>query len=940
MKKRLFVLSVVSLLSLVACGTKKPNQTSESQGTSSNESSSSEELGLSSSETSSSESSSSSSQKELYQVTMEKGEHITASIRGDVTSFAEGDIVQIGIDQVDEKYSFSHFEITTGSDVVNYINVEGLVYSFVMPAHSVTVTPFAELTKYDIDLPDDLPTGISMIISTEEKVLPEVEVKLYVRNEVGDSKRIDAIKLNGDVLEGKRTNEKNCTLYTFTMPESKAEITADIVDVFKVSVKEEFKDIFGLEGNVLAAEGEEVTFIPVFFTNNHWAKNFKAVEEDVVVAPSETKDGAFTFVMPDHAVTIDAEVGYLGHKVIFDTTSPYFTVSIDEAKDAYVTDDVIKFKVTELTVDASVTEVKVNGEVVTKDEDGFYQIVIRDESISIVPTLQFNYKTIEAGVENAFFDMELTTKVDGEEVSTENTVLSNQEIIVSTSRNEEVSEATLVATGLKIFAGSNSKDAAIVTETITDLGKGKFSFKTSSDYMFYKIEVVSEETSFSQLDLIGTYDSGFHPYFSGNYMAKVTASGELYYGSSDGTQPNSKVGELVVDENDPNHFKVGAYDVFSNGKGAMLYLSGVSRGSSYLYAKGLGGSNMNGFQDQNKTYSYMVYGSTVTQQYFQLEGKNGEIVTCFYDYVAKKVTWDVRIQLIQGNNGLTVNDKFFVLDKEDNVLACYIVKTIDSHGNGWQHAVTPVEIDGFADTYTPAEGQEATESISLDGYGLVTVGETKGTYEVVQEKFIKLTLGEEEKFIEVDKEAKTYVASLGPKDGFEGTYLGAEELRVTLDGHGNASIGETVYTYTIFKNYLTLKDSEGNDTYFEFNKEEKTITQVEEISIYANSLYRATWTDTYFYQLDIEFTSGTECKIDLTYGTRSANRTEYEEFSNTGTYTYDENGNVTITTFNTNTNVRLTIELTLNNGKLVVNEEVRVSYYGYIQANATLVEVK
>lgn len=872
--------------------------------------------------------------------------HATASLQGTQERFASGATVLLQIDSVDLDYSFDRFEIKDNNETtVPYVHVEGLTYSFTMPESDVTISVIAELTKYKISLPQDLPAGISMILSESGDVLPGEEVKLYVRNSVKESKRIEAVKVNGDTISGLRTNDSECTLYTFNMPKGAVVVTAEIIDVYKVSVSSELSSILGLEGNVIAASGETVNITPIFFTNNHWAKNFRAVESDVDLIVSDTVPGAYTFVMPQHTVTITADFGYIGHKIIYDTTSDLYSVEFKDSTDVYVTNEIAKFKVTPKTVDVNIDGVKVNNVALpSPDDEGYYSIQMDDKDITIEPIISYNYKEIVLA-ENDYFDFTLTTSIDDSVVAVDNNVLSNQTVIVTSTRNDTASTSSnMMVSGFKVYGGSSSEDCAEITVGMTNMGNGQFSFTTSTSYRYYRLEAIVEVPFTEETDMIGDYDTGFRPYYGNNYKSKIETSGDFYYSSTANSEPKTKVGTLTQDEADTRCFKTGTKYVHFNGEDSILFVDSTARGGTYLYSKGKGGISLSSSDNGAHTYSYMlIESSKMLKQFIHMECKNGDVVTVYYDYTTNQCVWNAKATVVSGTDGFTVDDKILITDADNNKLALFGLTKKDTYSNGYQHAVKEETLDDFAGTYTPLNGEQGSDNLIVTGYGIVQIGENEYFY-TIDGDYLIVSINDESKYFVLDKENNTYQKSLGPTDTYEGSYT-LNESTIIIDGYGNATIGEVEYTYTIKNGYLIFKDSANVETYYEVDKTNKTLTVVEEISLYAGTQYSGTYTNNEYsektyYKLVIDFTSSSECHITYTYGTSLSTNTNYTEFNNDGTYTVDESGNIVINTHNTNTSALIEIEFTLNsNQQLVCNEEVRVSSYGYIYEGMTLSKV-
>ena len=63
------------------------------------------------------------------------------------------------------------------------------------------------------------------------------------------------------------------------------------------------------------------------------------------------------------------------------------------------------------------------------------------------------------------------------------------------------------------------------------------------------------------------------------------------------------------------------------------------------------------------------YSTEYFKQYYEYKLSDGSVVTCFIDFETDKVTWDVKLELLSGENGLTTGDVVEIKDGSDNTLA-------------------------------------------------------------------------------------------------------------------------------------------------------------------------------------------------------------------------------------------------------------------------------
>lgn len=508
---------------------------------------------------------------------------------------------------------------------------------------------------YRVILPND--KGFEFILS-EKQPRPETKVTLIVKNLNADSRRLDALLLNGTSLVEKNTNEKNTTIFEFIMPkDTNAVITIEVVDVYAVMVSSIVSSYLSLSGigNGLFAEGETVNFVPTSFAG-YWYKDIQVLNSDVELM----RDGnMYSFVMPASLVTITATTGENVY-MIHTEENPNYELSL--MKDAVAAfGSVVSFRVNLINPDLSITNVIVDEDIL-EEVDGVYSFVMPSYPVTISVNYEVIYKKISV-IPSEHFDASLLTLIDGENVLvSDNNVLTNQKVIVNI--NERVpGETGFALKGIRVLCGNSletvtESDISIETEELNT-----FSFMTIADALYYQIIV--EETAEISFP-IGSF-SGLAPQLDPvEDVSVVTIDNEGQYIYTKGSISfngilNSNNGIFSV-EADYGGFMTYYYDYYFNddmtiaveyykGSKTSWGETGSYRDSALrIYAKEeLYTSNGYGIIFKDSTMTYLF-------QYLQLTLSNGEIVQCLFDYETLELIWDVTCSVIEGSDGTSIGD--------------------------------------------------------------------------------------------------------------------------------------------------------------------------------------------------------------------------------------------------------------------------------------------
>lgn len=750
---------------------------------------------------------------------------------------------------------------------------------------------------YGINLPTDLPDGLSLTSNLAEAHEGD-QVKLTLVNSRMDELRVDKLTVAGIEIDGLPTNVKGTTLYEFEMIGQDLTVEVAYSTVYAISVKEEFQNNFALEGLHQAAAGEIVKFRPVFFAG-FTAYDFVAEEADVEIKESE-EAGYYEFTMPNHAVTISAAIEGVKYQVI-DTTNSLYSVNVVDKKDAYQIGEDVVFSIQELSsVDATVIGAYADGIELTANEDGNYVFQMPAHEVTITAKLSYNYKTFEIEA-SEHYTFALTTMVGEEEVTATDHVLSNQTVYINATEKEG-EENDFIVSGFTVQAKTSAEaEFKDITLTISSLEMNKFEFKTSTSYVAYKFVATEVESSFKRSPFVGSYGAGYRPYYGTNYTSSIDALGGF-------TMSSYKKGTLKASADHDGEY--GIYYSATAANPSYLYYPS-SDGTMGIYVESQTASNSNTYffiKGQDKitcsnrtdgTYSiYKLVNSQFKGMFYSVKvGEN--VYTAYYDVDAHKAYFNVSITF---NNDKTFStfakdDIAVVRDSSGNLLTGLKFTSVNSsYGDGFRHAAIDQGVDAYEGTYTYGE-----ESYVLDGFGAVSHGEEKGTYQVLDEEthLIAMTFNDTTSYFVVDVENKTLTPDRGPKDGFEGTFTGAEGTLV-LDGYGVGTLGETAITYTVEKPYVVI-----NQKFYLLDKTNNTYTSYEEKPnpVLGNS-FTGTWVDvddsygesySYYYQATITFEDETNVRMVASFGYSSSDRTEYAAFDLTGTYAIQDNGDIWLT---------------------------------------------
>lgn len=212
-----------------------------------------------------------------------------------------------------------------------------------------------------------------------EKVGDKVEV--YVRNSLPENRRLESLSMNGQSLQGAVISQSHTTMYQFVMSaKQNAVITIEAVDIYRVTVAASLTRVLSLVGigEGLFAEGETVRFTPTIYAGYYY-QDIVALESDVIL---QQEGDIYSFTMPAHMVTIAASTGQNVYLVRYDDTDSNYSLSIENGYVATFSTRV-SFKVTLNHVDLRLTEVKVDGEVLTPYAELSYSFVMPAHPVQI-----------------------------------------------------------------------------------------------------------------------------------------------------------------------------------------------------------------------------------------------------------------------------------------------------------------------------------------------------------------------------------------------------------------------------------------------------------------------------------------------------------------------------------------------------------------------------
>ncbi len=695
-----------------------------------------------------------------------------------------------------------------------------------------------------------------------DKVEPNVgdSVKLFVKNVNPNGKRVNKVTINNRVVEGKVTSSSNIVEYNFIMPAQDVAVEIVAVEVYGISVAEEVKDALALVGcSSIAAEGDVVEFRPAVYSG-FWFYGVKAVEEDVVVSKVAGKEGYYSFTMPNHAVTLTAETGVNVYQMTIEGLKDadgkeILSLAGGEVYDGkyYEYGKALKFRFYNETDQYKFSKVKLNGKELSLDEtDGYFHIEMPSYDSVITAEYEEWYRKILPVIDSTeSYDMTIKTVVNGEEVEvSDSNLLADQEVRIYVTAQDGVDVSHKMETF--VFKTGNSEDdlSDSSVKPIYNEEGGYYSFNMVS-YDFLQITLNEMEAPFKGEAILGLYDSGYKTYNSGNYKADVTAAGKLaftsYSSAIDSDPTFSTYYDLNAVENEQDHYTMvyqsgyatHNYDVYHrngvmfvtsyvNSSGSDTTITVGKRSTTYGYVFGKNKQGLNLVSGETVDTGYTTYSIRVTQpglatneftkEYFHVAFNNGEVVSAYYDYTTLTLYWDVTVETYSaGANMFAAGTKSYIKDAEGNVIDLISFKSADQNYNGYEHLADLVTLDGLEGTYTGASG-----NMVVTGWGDITIGETVGTYIVLDNGQLEVVTDSGTAYYTIDSTAKTYVRVT---DSYEGTYTGADGKTFTLDGYGAYTSSDgTSGSYSVtdkVSNYVVI----GESTY-QFDKVNHTFVKL------------------------------------------------------------------------------------------------------------------
>lgn len=641
-------------------------------------------------------------------------------------------------------------------------------------------------------------------------------VTLNVKNQNLKEKRVDAVKLNGTLLNGIQSSFKDTTTYEFIMPSNEIAIIDIVaVDVFEVKVHEEVASkfsIYGIEDGV-AAQGEVVEFRPATYAG-YFFNGVSAIENDVVITQSETK-GWYQFTMPNHAVTLTSEINKNIYKVSFNSNKTtekvtesgvevekeveLWTLSGISANTYHEFGEEIKFKVYDQTVSRyKITSVKLEGQEMTLDSDNYYSFAMPAYDVNVEVTADYYFRKLIVDNTATNFDVVFKTVFENEEVAvTDNNVIKGSEIRAYVTLHNDADAHSCP----KFSFTAGNEESSLSAKTINvnydaDLGCYKFEMPGND---FVKVSIADGYQVLATDPIYGSYEGGYQPYNIGNAIADL---GSNFKRSSTYSTSLSDKGALqFITNGDFSHMSIAysaytTYDLYFDGVDTILYNEGNSSlGASTLFSKGHGSSVV------NECYSYVnKIGSTLQTQFINAKFNDGTTKTCFINYTTKTVYFGVEAIVTKGNATTVTKDNEIEILNGNELLACYKVTTLSTAYSGYQHTVGVISLDEYRGTYTKNE----SVSLYIDGHGTAKLGDESYPYTIEDGKI--LINGN---YYIVDKENFTYEQST---DGLDGTYT-SETGNLVLDGYGNATYLESSATYEKVSTN-TVKVVVGSETYY------------------------------------------------------------------------------------------------------------------------------
>ncbi len=631
-------------------------------------------------------------------------------------------------------------------------------------ASDSSATSDTEPVSYKVVLPHEI-DGIKIEASSLKPAANE-KVRVFVKNTVQKSKRIDALTMNGQSLEGKYSNQPGVVVYEFFMPEGEdAQIEVEVVDVYEIKVDEEVSEYLTLnfETPEVAAEGEQVSF-KVAAYSGFWFKYVEAVEDDVILTE---EDGLYSFTMPAHQVTITAETGNSVYAVEAKNTDFYQFNGITDGQ-TFAVGEKVEFSVSKLGPDTVITKVFVDSTELEAEQNGNYSFVMPAYGVTLKAEYEIVARNVKA-VSTDHFKLSLTTMVDDEEVEASNNVYANQKVYLNV---EEVGEHNYIQTGFQ-FKGSNTsfEEATYSVSVTVKNEEDKQYFEMPSSCKYIVVSIAEEESAFKNSPLVGEYEGGIT--FTTSSYSSAYPSNETLTIDERGLTNKSATTKLVADPDDAHHYTFQStyqnHYFFNNNYDLALYISGgyrdkysTSANDIKLYSKGRGALDTSyKSKDNTQTFAYYtgsgLYSLTslFTQVSFKKDVDGDSVITnasVFIDNISSSsvtIYWDVKAEVLLGN-GYTRGDVVVIKQTDGTVLKTLKLTTIGENRyfmHGGEVAVAGEE----AGTYTKAD----SDNLVLDGFGGGKLGESDITY-TIKGNVVTVTKDTEQLKFTLDFDSNTY----------------------------------------------------------------------------------------------------------------------------------------------------------------------------------------
>ena len=547
--------------------------------------------------------------------------------------------------------------------------------------NTTNTTTFVE--NYKVVLPQI--QGVELALSNENPSEGE-QVRLFVKNILKESLRIDEVSVNGVALEGYNTSIEDCKAYDFYMPSTcDAVVNIDVVDVYPVLVANQLKSILSLSGigEGLFKEGEKVTFTPTTF-RGYWYNNVSLVNNDVEL--NDNKDGSFSFIMPNHAVTVSAEFGKNVYSVSYENRSNLYTVSFKN-ESVFTFGEKVTFSITPVNPDISITKVVVDNNELTLENEK-YSFVMPAYPVSL--DIEYSMVTKTFIIENSSHYNATLKLEDGTLVNNDN-VISNQKVIIDVLDNGNEINHDYVIDEVKVYQGNSSNNLNVELNSVNKVGN-QYTFVTTA-YKYYKIVILEK------LEV-----PVFEASFKGITLSNSSSSHTLEFKGETKIVRSSTNGTII--SNNPNYvYTISSWGTDYRYIGYLSpseeYLIEFNEGYSYngtFYRTGASSYNYslsffikdNLYPEELDVYSIIscdepTYPSSYYLELIAFMKKDGTFIYCLFDYETLTPYFDVEVKLIEGTNGKTANDIISIYSSDGDLIETL---KLSSTVKGNQHRAT------------------------------------------------------------------------------------------------------------------------------------------------------------------------------------------------------------------------------------------------------------